>query len=179
MAWYSESARRILPRPNPTPAGDKPLASRSLRPRYIFSFRPRPPVYKSALFRPLRAGIEVDWRAHPGSESGTCFRTNDAVAWACRAPPRAIRESPLQLGWWDVSWRCWAGRETRVCHAPPRVPTRDTPTVVLAISETPVGITGRAGPRLGTSAGATFSHSAIGHRSTIRHVSPVESRHRG
>ena len=26
---------------------------------------------------------------------------------------------------------------------------------------------------------ATFSHSAIGHRSTIRHVSPVESRHRG
>ena len=28
-------------------------------------------------FRPLRAGIEVDWRAHPGSESGTCFRTNN------------------------------------------------------------------------------------------------------
>ena len=28
-------------------------------------------------FRRWRAGIEVDWRAHPGSESGTCFRTND------------------------------------------------------------------------------------------------------
>ncbi len=27
--------------------------------------------------RRWRAGIEVDWRAHPGSESGTCFRTND------------------------------------------------------------------------------------------------------
>ncbi len=26
---------------------------------------------------------------------------------------------------------------------------------------------------------ATFSHSAIDHPSTIRHVSPVESRHRG
>ena len=26
---------------------------------------------------------------------------------------------------------------------------------------------------------ATFSHSAIGYRSTIRHVSPVESRHQG
>ena len=26
---------------------------------------------------------------------------------------------------------------------------------------------------------ATFSHSAIGHRSTNRHVSPVENRHRG
>ena len=30
-------------RPTPTPAGDKP-------PRYIFSFRPRPPVFKSARF---------------------------------------------------------------------------------------------------------------------------------
>ena len=28
-------------------------------------------------FRRWRAGIEVDWRAHPGSGSGTCFRTND------------------------------------------------------------------------------------------------------
>ena len=33
VAWYSESARWILLRPSPTPAGDKPLASRSLRPR--------------------------------------------------------------------------------------------------------------------------------------------------
>ncbi len=29
VVWYSELARRILPRPTPTPAGDKP-------PRYIF-----------------------------------------------------------------------------------------------------------------------------------------------
>ena len=43
MVWYSELARRILPRPTPTPAGDKP-------PRYIFSFRHRPSVYKSARF---------------------------------------------------------------------------------------------------------------------------------
>ena len=27
--------------------------------------------------RPGRAGIEVDWGAHPGSESRTCFRTNN------------------------------------------------------------------------------------------------------
>ena len=27
-------------------------------------------------FRRWRAGIEVDWRAHPGSESGTCFHSN-------------------------------------------------------------------------------------------------------
>ena len=50
MVWYGELARRILPRPTPTPAGDKPLASRSLRPRYIFSFRHRPLVYNSARF---------------------------------------------------------------------------------------------------------------------------------
>ena len=35
VIWYGELARWILPRPTPTPAGDKPLASRSLRPRYI------------------------------------------------------------------------------------------------------------------------------------------------
>ena len=46
----AELARRILRRRTPTPAGDKPLASRSLRPRYIFSFRHRPSVYKSARF---------------------------------------------------------------------------------------------------------------------------------
>ena len=43
VAWYSELARRILPRPTPSPAGDKP-------PRYIFSFRHRPSVYNSARF---------------------------------------------------------------------------------------------------------------------------------
>ena len=34
-------------------------------------------------------------------------------------------------------------------------------------------------PQRGTSPRATFSHSAIGHWFTIRHVSPVGSRHRG
>ena len=33
--------------------------------------------------RRWRAGIEIDWRVHPGSESGTCFRTNRP----CRLPP--------------------------------------------------------------------------------------------
>ena len=35
MARYGELARRILPRPSSAPAGDNPLASRSLRPHYI------------------------------------------------------------------------------------------------------------------------------------------------
>ena len=43
MIWYGQLARWILPRPTPTPAGDKP-------PRYIFSFRHRSSVYNSARF---------------------------------------------------------------------------------------------------------------------------------
>ena len=50
VAWYGELAPWILPRPSSAPAGDKPLASRSLRTQYIFSFRPRPSVYNSARF---------------------------------------------------------------------------------------------------------------------------------
>ena len=34
-------------------------------------------------FRRWRAGSEVDWRAHPGSESGTCFHSNRS----CRLAP--------------------------------------------------------------------------------------------
>ena len=70
VAWYSELARWILPRPTPTPAGDKPLALHFLVPPSTISLQ-------FGTFRRGRAGIEVDWRAHPGSESGTCFRTND------------------------------------------------------------------------------------------------------
>ena len=51
-------------------------------------------------------------------------------------------------------WLSTANWHGRFCHAPPR-------------------------PLRGTSPRATFSHSAIGHQSTIRHASPVESRHRG
>ena len=50
-----------------------------------------------------RAGIEVDWRAHPGSGSGTCFRTNDdlgACGGSVDAPPRAIRP-------YRDAGRCW------------------------------------------------------------------------
>ena len=35
------------------------------------------------------------------------------------------------------------GRPVGVCRAPPRMPTRDTPTVVLVSGGTPVGNTGR------------------------------------
>ena len=60
--WFGtgESARWILLR-TPTPAGDKP-------PRYIFSFR-----LIGLQFGTWRAGIKVDWRAHPGSGPGCAF----------------------------------------------------------------------------------------------------------
>ena len=54
MVWDSEPARRILPFPSSAPAGDKPLASRSLRPHYI-SQSPAPWI-------PASAGITVALR---------------------------------------------------------------------------------------------------------------------
>ena len=44
-------------------------------------------------FRPWRAGIEVDWRAHPGSESGTCFHRNGS----CRLAPA---HQGMKMGVW-------------------------------------------------------------------------------
>ena len=62
VVCYGELARRILPRPTPTPAGDKPLALH-------FLILPSAIGLQFERFRPWRAGIEVYWRAH--------FRTND------------------------------------------------------------------------------------------------------
>ena len=86
MAWHSVLARRILPRPTPTPAGDKP-------PRYI---SPSPPM--------APCPVSGYWSASS--------RLSEQKAWpaggfAIRHPPRAICESSLQrrLPWWDA----WLG----------------------------------------------------------------------
>ncbi len=63
-------------RPHPDPCGGQAPALHILIP-------PSATGLQVGTFRPLRAGIEVDWRAHPGSESGTCFRTNRS----CRLAP--------------------------------------------------------------------------------------------
>ncbi len=76
MAWYSELARRILLRPPPNPSGGQAprLAKSSTALHFL--------IPSSAIglqfgrFRRCRAGIEVDRRAHPGSESGMCFHSN-------------------------------------------------------------------------------------------------------
>ena len=71
MVWYSELARRILPSPT-RPSGGQAPALHFLIPASTIGLR-------FGTFRRWRAGIEVGWRAHPGSESGTCFRTNDEL----------------------------------------------------------------------------------------------------
>ena len=56
--------------PHPDPSGGQ-------APALHFLIPPSTIGLQFGTFRPWRAGIEVDWRAHPGSESGTCFRTNN------------------------------------------------------------------------------------------------------
>ena len=58
--------------PHPDPSGGQAPALHFLIPPSTIGLR-------FGTFRPRRAGIEVDRRAHPGSESGTCFRINDEM----------------------------------------------------------------------------------------------------
>ena len=62
--------------PHPDPCGGQ-------APALHFLIPPSTIGLQFGTFRPWRAGIEVDWREHPGSESGTCFRTNRS----CRLAP--------------------------------------------------------------------------------------------
>ncbi len=89
--------------PHPDPSGGQAprLAKSSTALHFLI-----PPSAISLQFGRIgrwRAGIEVDWRAHPGSESGTCFRSNDnlgACGGSVDAPPRAIRP-------YRDAGRCW------------------------------------------------------------------------
>ena len=68
---------------HPDPCGGQAprLAKSSTAPHFLIP--PSAIGLQFGTFRPWRAGIEVGWRAHPGSESGTCFRTNRS----CRLAP--------------------------------------------------------------------------------------------
>ena len=81
MAWYSELARRILPRPTPTPAGDKP-------PRYIFSFRHRQTVYNSERFA----------RGEPASRLIGGHAGNGKIG------PMGFRGNLTRIGVGDMDW---------------------------------------------------------------------------
>ena len=62
--------------PHPDPSGGQAPALHFLIPPWAIGLQ-------FGTFRRRKAGIEVDWRAHPGSESGTCFRANRS----CRLAP--------------------------------------------------------------------------------------------
>ncbi len=63
-------------KPHPDPSGGQ-------APALHFLIPPSTIGLQFGTFRRWRTGIEVDWRVHPGSESGTCFRTNRS----CRPLP--------------------------------------------------------------------------------------------
>ena len=160
-----------------------------------------------------RAGIEVHWRAQPGSESGTCVSYQSLMPAGAGTPRYETLPDPKAIG----SPYIGTLRILATPHPDPRsrgfrAPAvsgyarfaRAEPALRLIGVHNPIGVRdmlsyqslstpryGRScGERIGTAdsatphpdpcgGGATFSHSAIDHRSTIRHVSPVESRHRG
>ena len=76
MVWYSELARRILLRPTPNPSGGQAARLAKSSTALHFLIPPSTIGLQFGRFRRWRAGIEVDWRAHPGSEFGTCFHSN-------------------------------------------------------------------------------------------------------
>ncbi len=89
--------------PHPDPCGGQ-------APALHFLIPPSAIGLQFATFRPWRAGIEVDWRAHPGSESGTCFRTNDELRGRNdEGVPRIIDERLLELSIFVPMTRWTAG----------------------------------------------------------------------
>ena len=146
MAWYGELAPGILPHATPTLAGDKPLASRSLRPRYIGLGEVVADFSTDVLPRGIRAWIAASAGKTSAGFGG--FRSHaqrrvksfsyQSLMPACAGTPR-YENSELRF--------YAATLHGGFCHA-------------------------QARPQRGTSPRATFSHSAIDHRSAIRKVSP-------
>ena len=65
--------------PHPDPSGGQAPRLAKSSTALHFLIPPSTIGLQFGTFRRRRAGIEGDWRAHPGSESGTCFRANDEM----------------------------------------------------------------------------------------------------
>ena len=98
-------------------AGDKPLASRSLRPRYISPFRHRPSVWNSAAFAGGEPASRLIGGHIPDRESGTCFHSNRS----CRlAPAHRGMKNRMPVAWYsELAW--W------ICAEPLHRPLRGIP----------------------------------------------------
>ena len=173
VAWYSELAWWILPRPTPTPAGDKP-------PRYIGLGE----IIADFLIWRFAAGDScVDSRLRGKDEFGQreCRVRSDA-SWGrpvgvCRAPPWRFANRPYGVvgGWWDAGGQFWAGefavRLERGTSPSPRV-VFDRATFPPSPPWTPAfaGVANWHGefrhastqPQRGTSPPATFPRPAPG-----------------
>ena len=79
------TADSATPHPDPS-GGQAPRLAKSSTALH-FLIAPSATGLQFGRIRRWSAGIEVDWRAHPGSESGTCFRTN-----------RSCRQGPAHQG---------------------------------------------------------------------------------
>ena len=86
--------------PHPDPCGGQ-------APALHFLIPPSTIGLQFGTFRRRRTGMEGDWRAHPGSESGTCFRANRS----CRLPPA---HQGMKPAWWLVE--TFGCRVCRPCH---------------------------------------------------------------
>ena len=89
--------------PHPDPSGGQ-------APALHFLILPSTIGLQFGMFRRRRAGMEGDWRAHPGSESGTCFRTD-----------RSCRLAPAHQGMKSRS----CGLVQRICTADSATPHPD------------------------------------------------------
>ena len=78
--------------PHPDPSGGQ-------APALHFLIPPSTIGLQFGTFRRRRAGTEGDWRAHPGSESGTCFHSNRT----CRLAPAHEGMKIACIGWWESS----------------------------------------------------------------------------
>ena len=85
------AADSATPHPDPS-GGQAPRLAKSSTALH-FLIPPSTIGLQIGTFRRWRAGIEVDWRAHPGSESGTCFRSNRP----CRLAPA---HQGMKMGVW-------------------------------------------------------------------------------
>ena len=79
-SWSCGLLQRICTADSATPHPD-PCGGQA--PALHFLIPPSTIDLQFGTFRRRRAGMEGDWRAHPGSESGTCFHSNRS----CRLPP--------------------------------------------------------------------------------------------
>ena len=112
VVWYGESARWVLPRPSSAPAGDKSLASRSLRPHYI---PPSPPLWIPAFAGMTIGKIDGIPRHYRSRVTSSRIGVRDMLSDQSLMPAGAgtPRYEKLELWLGTANWH------RGFCHAPP------------------------------------------------------------